>query len=152
MSEPSIPAPSDLLVIDESSDFGARVAKHLREEIVVWLTTVSPSGQPAPNPVWFLWDGVSTISVFSQPSAVKLRHLPTHSKVSLNFAGDGGGGDVVVLSGLAAYDPGAPKADATAEYLAKYGEQIARIGMTAASFAESYSKPITIKLTRLRGH
>ena len=32
--------------IDESSDFGARAARRLREEIVIWLTTVSPAGAP----------------------------------------------------------------------------------------------------------
>jgi PPOX class probable F420-dependent enzyme len=152
MSEPTLPAPSDLLTIDEATDFGARVAQHLREDVVVWLTTTSAAGAPAPNPVWFLWDGRSTVSVFSKPSAVKLRHLQTNSKISLNFAGDGTGGDIVVLSGLAAYDPGVPAADAQPEYLAKYSEHIDRINLTPAEFAEAYSQPITIKLTKLRGH
>jgi hypothetical protein len=44
-------------MIDESCEFGARVARHLREEIVVWLTTVTPSGAPLPRPVGFVWDG-----------------------------------------------------------------------------------------------
>ena len=44
-------------MIDESSEFGARVARHLREELAVWLTTVTPSGAPLPRPVGFVWDG-----------------------------------------------------------------------------------------------
>ncbi len=36
-------------MIDESTEFGARVAAHLREERVVWLTTVTPSGAPLPS-------------------------------------------------------------------------------------------------------
>jgi hypothetical protein len=33
-------------MIEETTEFGARVARHLREETVVWLTTVTPSGAP----------------------------------------------------------------------------------------------------------
>ena len=50
----------DRRVIDESTEFGARVARRLREETVVWLTTVTPSGAPLPRPVGFLWDGGDT--------------------------------------------------------------------------------------------
>jgi hypothetical protein len=35
-------------VIDEGTEFGARVARHLREDPVVWLTTVTPAGAPLP--------------------------------------------------------------------------------------------------------
>ena len=51
------PGHEDRQVIDESSEFGARVARHLREELAVWLTTVTPSGAPLPRPVGFVWDG-----------------------------------------------------------------------------------------------
>jgi len=44
-------------MIDESTEFGVRVAARLREETVVWLTTVTPSGAPLLRPVGFLWDG-----------------------------------------------------------------------------------------------
>jgi hypothetical protein len=40
--------------IDEGTEFGARVARRLREEIVVWLTTVTPAGTPLPRPVGFV--------------------------------------------------------------------------------------------------
>ncbi len=30
------------MIVDESTAFGSRVAQHLRDEIVVWMTTVSP--------------------------------------------------------------------------------------------------------------
>jgi hypothetical protein len=35
--------------IVETSDFGARAARHLRPDPVVWLTTVGASGTPAPT-------------------------------------------------------------------------------------------------------
>jgi PPOX class probable F420-dependent enzyme len=140
------------LRIDESTEFGARAVRHLREDPVVWLTTVGDRGVPSPNPVWFLWDGASTVLVYSLPRADRVRHLRARPAVSLNFAGDGAGGDIVVLSGTAAPAPDDPAADAVAEYVAKYADAIPRIGLTPRTFAERYSLPVRITLTRLRGH
>jgi PPOX class probable F420-dependent enzyme len=137
-------------VIDESTDFGARAARHLREEIVVWLTTVSPRGAPLPMPVWFVWDGEDSVVVHSQPGA-RVRNLETNPHVTLNFSGDGRGGDIVVLSGTATLERDGG-ADQDAAYLAKYDEHIARIGMTPETFADRYSVPVRIRLERLRGH
>jgi PPOX class probable F420-dependent enzyme len=138
-------------VIDESTEFGARVARHLREEIVVWLTTVTPAGSPLPRPVWFLWDGAESVAMYSRPGA-RVRNVEANPRVTLNFAGDGRGGDIVVLSGNATVDSGAPPADRADDYRAKYDEQIARIGMTPDAFAQRYSVPLRIRLTRLSGH
>jgi PPOX class probable F420-dependent enzyme len=138
-------------VIDERTEFGTRVARHLREEIVVWLTTVSPAGSPLPRPVWFLWDGAESVAVYSQPSA-RVRNVEANPRVTLNFAGDGRGGDIVVLSGRAAVDADAPPADRAGEYRAKYDEHIARIGMAPETFAQRYSVPLRIRLTRVSGH
>jgi len=138
-------------VIDESTEFGARVARHLRDEIVVWLTTVTPRGTPLPMPVWFVWDGAGSVTMYSQPSA-RVRNIEANPRVSLNFSGDGRGGDIVVLSGVATIGQGAPPADQNSDYLAKYHEHIARIGMTPETFVERYSVPVRIELERLRGH
>ena len=138
-------------MIDESTEFGARVARHLRDEIVVWLTTVTPRGSPLPMPVWFVWDGAESVTMYSQPGA-RVRNIEANPRVSLNFSGDGRGGDIVVLSGAASIGQGAPAADRNGDYLAKYDEHIARIGMTPETFAERYSVPVSIELGRLRGH
>ena len=139
------------MVIDETTDFGARAARHLTEDVVVWLTTVSPRGAPLPMPVWFHWDGDDSVVVYSQPGA-RVRNLESNPHVTLNFAGDGGGGDIVVLSGTAALYRDGPRADEDAAYVAKYHEHIARIGHTPESFANRYSVPVRIRLERLRGH
>jgi PPOX class probable F420-dependent enzyme len=143
--------PYDPTVIDQSTEFGARVARHLREEIVVWLTSVTRAGSPLPSPVWFLWDGAESVVMYSLPGA-RVRNIEANSRVALNFAGDGRGGDIVVLSGSAAVDAGAPSADAASDYRAKYDAHIARIGMTPETFAQRYSVPVRIHLTDLRGH
>lgn len=71
--------------------------------------------------------------------------------MALNFAGDGQGSDIVVLSGTAVVGPETPAADAVPEYLAKYAERIPGIDLTPESFARQYSIPVTITLSRLRG-
>jgi len=146
------PVRDDLLAIDQSSDFGARAARHLREDPVIWLTTVAPSGTPSPNPIWFIWDGAATVTVFSLPDAARVQHLSANPRVALHFGGDGKGGDIVVLTGTAALRPDAPGADAVPEYLTKYDGHITRIGLTPRTFADKYSLPVTITLSRLRGY
>lgn len=151
VSVATYPSLYDRPVIDQSTEFGARVAGHLREEIVVWLTTVTPAGSPLPSPVWFIWDGGESVVMYSMPGA-RVRNVEANPRVTLNFGGDGGGGDIVVLSGEAVIDKDAPPADQDGEYRAKYDEHIGRIGMTPETFAQRYSVPVRIQLTRLRGH
>ena len=139
------------MLIDESTEFGARVARHLRDDVVVWLTTVTPAGSPLPRPVWFVWDGERSVAMFSRPGA-RVRNIEANPRVTLNFAGDGRGGDIVVLSGNATVDAEAASADRAPEYLAKYDRHIARIGMTPERFAQRYSVPVRLELTRLSGH
>jgi PPOX class probable F420-dependent enzyme len=138
-----------MIEIDESTDFGARVAAHLRDDVAVWMTTVTPKGSPLPSPVWFHWDGGDSVIMFSQPGA-RQRNIEANPRVTLNFAGDGRGGDIVVLSGPATIEE--PSPERVAAYVEKYAEHITRIGHTTETFRASYSVPIRIELTRLRGH
>jgi PPOX class probable F420-dependent enzyme len=63
------------------------------------MTTVSPSGTPVPRPVWFVWEEDSVL-MYSEPKQ-RIRNIETNPRVTLNFDGDGGGGDIVVLTGEA---------------------------------------------------
>ena len=138
-------------MIDESSEFGARVARHLREDVVVWLTSVSPRGAPLPMPVWFVWDGDETVTVYSL-EGTRIRNIEANPRVTLNFPGDRLGDDVVVLSGRAEIARDAPPVDRAADYRSKYDEHIARIGMTPETFAQRYRVPLRIRITRVRGY
>ena len=42
-------------MIDPATKAGARAAERLEGELILWLTTVTPEGQPQSSPVWFLW-------------------------------------------------------------------------------------------------
>jgi PPOX class probable F420-dependent enzyme len=139
-------------LVDESPSFGARVARHLRDDVVVWLTTVSPSGTPTPSVVWFLWDGDRGVLVYSRQTS-RIANIARNPKVSLNFAGDGVGGDVAVVTGEARVDRSAPRADEVPAYLEKYGARIGGgLDLSPGAFASRYHTAIRITLTRLRGH
>ncbi len=140
-----------MTLLDRGSEFGTRAVRHLVEDDVVWMTTVSASGAPVPSPVWFLWDGDETVTMHSLRGA-RVRNIEHNPRVALNFDGNGQGGDIVVLSGRAQIARELPRADADTKYLAKYAGHIARIGMTPQSFAATYSVPVRIKLNALRGH
>jgi PPOX class probable F420-dependent enzyme len=148
--EPALP-PRIGSVIDESTDFGARVARRLREEKVVWLTTVTPSGAPLPRPVGFLWDGADTVSIYSQPGA-RIRNIARNPKVTLNFDGDGHGGDIVVLSGMAKVDESRASAADNTAWVTKYGPEWKRSGMAAQSFAQRFSVPVRVHISAVHGH
>ncbi len=134
------------------SDFGARVRSRLDAEKVVWLTTTGADGTPQPNPVWFLWEeGSESVLVYNANDANRLDHVASRPRVSLNFDGNGQGGNVVVLAGVAE-QADVPSADQHDGYLAKYAADVERVGGDAASFAQRYSVPLRIRITKVRGH
>lgn len=104
----------------------------------------------APEPVWFLWDGGDGVLVFSLPDTARTRNVASNPKVSINFAGDRSGGDIVILSGRATIETGS--ADRVAAYVKKYDWGLKRMRITPQQFAARYSVPIRIQLTKVRGH
>jgi PPOX class probable F420-dependent enzyme len=138
-------------MIDLTSEFGARVARRLEKEPIIWMTTIGPDGTPQPVPVWFLWIDEAFL-IYSRPDKPKLRNIQHNPKVALNFDGDGGGGDIIVFNGEAAIDPHAPPSNELPAYQEKYRERIAGIGMTPETFARGYSVAVRVKPTKIRGH
>lgn len=138
-------------MLDESTEFGQRAARRLREDVLAWLTTVDARGTPQPVPVWFLWDGAESILLYSRPDTPKLRNIARNRRVSLNLDGNGQGGDIVVCVGEARVSND-PPADEIPDYAEKYAPLIERNRWTPASFAADYSVPLRIAITRIRGH
>lgn len=137
--------------IDTATPLGQRAAQRLANDRLIWFTTVSRDGTPQPSPIWFLWDGDSVL-MYSQPNTPKLRNIEANPRVSLHFDGNGQGGDIVVLTGEARLADHESLTDNFARYSEKYGAMIQRIGMDAETFSKTYSVPVRISLTRLRGH
>jgi PPOX class probable F420-dependent enzyme len=133
-----------------TTPFGERVARRLRDELIVWLTTVGADGTPHPNPVWFLWDGDSVL-VYSLTSAVRNQNIQRNPRVALNFDGNGQGGDIIVITGEAHTSPNEPSADENAEYVAKYQDRITRSFGTPVNFAARYGTALRITPTKVRG-
>ncbi|HEX7164024.1 MAG TPA: TIGR03667 family PPOX class F420-dependent oxidoreductase [Trebonia sp.] len=119
-----------------------QIENHLVNDHIVWLTTVTPTGRPAPRPVWFFWDG-TTVVVYSQPDGAKLKHIAANDHVSLNFNCTQDGGDIVVLSGRAEVIQGAPLPSGFPEMLDKYRARIEAMGNTQEWY-DSYSTAIRI--------
>lgn len=138
-------------MIDEGTEFGARVARRLRDEEVAWVTSVTTLGAPLPRPIWFLWDGAESVLVYSRPGA-RIRNIQANPRVTFNFDGDSRGGDIVVLTGRATIDHSAPGADRDEAYLKKYRANIDRTGLSLEAFAERFSVPVRIRFYRLYGH
>ena len=137
------------MVIDPGTEKGARVDARLREELVAWLVTVAVDGTPVPTPVWFWWDG-ETILIYSQRDKPKVRHIATNPRVALAMRTDDQGDALVVITGDAAVDGSAPRADELSEYIEKYRAAIGRLGSDPVQFAGEYSVPIRIRPTKLR--
>lgn len=138
-----------MATLDTSTDRGRHVERRLREDIIGWLTTVRPSGQPDSVPVWFLWDG-ETILVYSRPEQTKMHNIAQNPRVTFTVDDTKGGGDVIRIEGTAQHVPDIPAANEHAVYLEKYAASIQRIGYDPDGFAASYSAPVVITPTRFR--
>jgi PPOX class probable F420-dependent enzyme len=134
------------------SDFGSRVRTRLREEEVIWFTTTGADGTPQPNPVWFMWEEADdAVLIYNANDAKRIEHVAVRPRVSLHFDGDGHGGNIVVLVGVAEQALDAPPASEHEAFVAKYAAGIERLGMEASSFAENYTVALRVRITRVRG-
>lgn len=125
----------------------SEIETRLKDDIVIWFTTVRPDGMPQPTPVWFVWlDGAFLI--YSSSKAQKVRNIQANSKVAVSLDNTRDGDSYTVFMGEAKIDPDAPKASHLPAYIEKYRQGITDIGMTPESFDENL--PVTIRVTPLR--
>jgi PPOX class probable F420-dependent enzyme len=124
-----------------------RIDRLLREEPVVWLSSVRPDGGPHLVPIWFSWDG-REILIASKPNAQKIRNLRANPSVMLALGEAEDDFDVGLLEGHAKL-LAAPAATVLPEsHRAKYRNQTASIGLSPAEFVATYSQVIRIVPTR----
>lgn len=124
-----------------------RIDRLLRDELVVWLSTVRPDGGPHLVPIWFSWDG-HEILIASKPSAQKIRNLCANPNVMLALGEAENDFDVGLLEGRAELLDEPAAAALPSSHLVKYRRQMAEIGLSAAEFLATYSQVIRITPTR----
>jgi PPOX class probable F420-dependent enzyme len=123
----------------------------LRDDHVVWLSSIQTDGHPHLVPVWFHWDG-ERIVAFSKPGARKVENLRDHPRVMLAVGTPGPEFDVELIEATAEL-PDAPAAEVIPDgFGAKYRDLLRRAGLTVQRFAEIYSQPIVLRPTRFLGY
>ena len=134
-------------MLDWTTESGRRAEQRLKQEQVVWLTTVNADGQPQSSPVWFLWEN-GTFLHHSKPDQ-KIRNMRRHPRVALNL-NEGPGGEVVSLEGTAEILESDTAANVRPAYLDKYREGIQQLGLTPDRLIAEYPVAFRITPTRLR--
>ena len=137
-------------MIDPTTKAGARALERLEREHHLWLTTVTPDGQPQASPVWFLWlDG--ELLVYSRADTPRAANVRANPRVAAHFDSDGDGGDVTVLEGEARIArERATLGDVPPAYVEKYATRLATFGWTMESMLVDYPLEIRVRPTRIR--
>ncbi len=135
--------------LDPSTDGGARALRRLETELMAWMTTINPDGQPQSSPVWYVWRGHDVL-VYSHIRAPRNANIEANPRVAFNLNTDPDGEDVVTMEGEARIDLGLPPSTEDPAYQAKHGHMVERYGWTAEWLAANYPVPIVITPTRWR--
>ena len=118
-----------MTILNAENPAHAAAVGRLQAEPIIWLTTVTRSGQP---------------------QSTQIRNIASNPHVSLHLEGNGRGGANVIFEGTARLDPAGPGADAMPAYLDKYRGFIDSYGWTPESFAEDYPHRLLVSPTRAR--
>ena len=135
--------------LDAATDDGARALRRLQTELIGWLTTINPNGQPQASPIWFLWDG-DELLLYSMTRTPRNGNIEDRPLVAFNLESGPEGEDVVTAEGEARIVPDEPSAAANVTFLAKYQGMFDAYGWTPDWYAQRYSVPIRIRPTRWR--
>ncbi|MDQ2999331.1 MAG: TIGR03667 family PPOX class F420-dependent oxidoreductase [Chloroflexota bacterium] len=135
-------------MLDLTDSKGAHIDRRLRDEPIIWLSSVRPDGRPHLVPIWFWWDGAA-ILMFSKPAAQKVRNLRHNPQVVLALNSADAGEDIVLLEGRAELLGDDAPQSTLPEYAEKYAALMARINITAASMATEYTQAIRVTVERL---
>lgn len=134
-------------MFDLKTDFGQLVSQRLKDEDVIWLTTVSPRGAPQPNPVWFYWDDPCII-MYSKPDSYRIRNLQHSPLVALNLQPAGVLGDnVAIMHGKAKLTFNYPQIHPG--YVKKYAQHLVDLGVTLDELVATYTVEIRVEPKRL---
>jgi PPOX class probable F420-dependent enzyme len=137
------------MVFDTGTDGDAHALERLGADMIGWLTTVTPDGQPQTFPIWFLWEA-GEILIYSDRRAKRNVNIGVNPRVSFHLGDNGRGGDIVIVEGEASVDEATPRVTENTAYLAKYGAWIGEFLSSAEEMATVYNVPLRIRPTRGR--
>ena len=137
------------MVFDSGSDGDAHALARLETDMIGWLTTVTPEGQPQTFPIWFLWEDGEAL-IYSDRRAKRNVNIAAHPEVSMHLNTDARGRDVVVIEGEARIDDAALTVPSNAAFLSKYEALLLEFMPSVEEYATVYNVPIRIRPTRGR--
>lgn len=123
--------------------------ERLAESVVAWFTTVSPSGQPQPAPVWYVTEGDHLV-IYSKDDVPRLRNIEANPRVAIHLNSDRDGDGLVIIHGEAEIVGRTPPPSGHAGYAAKYQQHLSRWGFTWESYDEGYPVLVHVRPTRVR--
>ena len=113
-----------------SFELTEQIQRHLTEDPIAWLTTVTAGGNPVPRPIWFIWDG-TTIEIYSLNTAARLANIRANRHVSLHFNSAADGNDVVTIAGVAEAVAGQVPLSKNSAYVTKYAARMRQFDIEA---------------------
>jgi len=138
-------------MLDLSTERDREIDRRLREDLIIWLSTVGPNGRPHTIPVWFWWDGDSgAILIYSEPETRKIRDLRQNTAIALALETRREGEEVIFFEGNAELT-----AEPTTELMpegfgAKYAHLFPEIDSSPEKMAAQYSQPIRIRDAKVK--
>jgi PPOX class probable F420-dependent enzyme len=122
----------------------AAIEQRLRDDLMIWMTTVGPSGRPHSVPVWFWWDGES-ITIFCEPETKKIRNLRQNPAVTFALETEDEGEIVIVFEGDAELLAEPTTSAMPGAFGEKYAHLFPRINSSPEIMAARYSQPVRLK-------
>jgi PPOX class probable F420-dependent enzyme len=136
-------------MLDLNKERHAHIDARLRNDMMIWLSSVRPDGRAHLVPVWFLWTG-EVFYVFSKPDQ-KIRNLQQNTSVVLGLDDTKGGEEPIMIEGEATLLPPG-EVDATmSAYAAKYRPRFEQYNWTPETMAKDYTEAILIRPSKLYG-
>lgn len=135
------------MVHQAAADESPRVEKLLEHEPVIWLSTVRPDGRPHVIPTWFLWDGEAVLFA-SKPDASKIANLRTNAACMIGVGDPAADFDVALIEARAELTSIRTGTLLASGLRAKYADKMAEIGLSPATFADTYRQVVRLVPTR----
>ena len=137
-------------MLDMTTEAGRTAAHRFETELIIWLTTVSPAGQPQSSPVWFLWEDGEFLVYSLAVDAAGPEHPGEPARGPQPEQRRHGRATSSPIEGEARIDPDAPLPSGVPAMIAKYRHLIEQYGWTVERYAADYPTAIRIRPTRFR--